>query len=70
MVFFDVRKKLIEYFNVFGFFDFVFLLFIRVGGFGINLEMVDMVIIFDVSCCNLGCLIDNMVDGVDFVVWL
>lgn len=64
----DVRKKSIEHFNAPGSPDFAFLLSTRAGGLGINLETADTVIIFDVSCCNLGCLIDNMADGVDFVV--
>lgn len=64
----DVRKKSIEHFNAPGSPDFAFLLSTRAGGLGINLETADTVIIFDVSCCNLGSLIDNMADGVDFVV--
>lgn len=36
-----------DYFNVEGLEDFCFFLLIRVGGFGVNLVIVDIVIIFD-----------------------
>lgn len=49
MIFVGFCCLVINYFNVEDSDDFCFLLLIRVGGFGINLMIVDIVIIYDLD---------------------